>query len=84
MISEPLLRRTTRYLLNGNDTWKRYGLLEDLGGKDYRKKSVGLCGQRKIPPRSMTINWTKMKKVGFPKVEILHKNMCLGLLEVLK
>jgi len=59
-------------------TWKRYGdYLEDLGGKDYRKKVLDYVA-KEDSPRSMNYQLDLMKKVGFQKVEILHKNMCFG------
>lgn len=59
-------------------TWERYGdYLEDLGGKDYRKKVLDYVA-KEDSPRSMNYQLDLMKKVGFQKVEILHKNMCFG------
>jgi tRNA (cmo5U34)-methyltransferase len=59
-------------------TWERYGAyLEDLGGKDYRQKVLDYVA-KEDSPRSMNYQLDLMKKVGFSKVEILHKNMCFG------
>ncbi|SHF24767.1 tRNA (cmo5U34)-methyltransferase [Arenibacter palladensis] len=59
-------------------TWERYGdYLEDLGGKDYRKKVLDYV-DKEDSPRSMNYQLDLMKKLGFSKVEILHKNMCFG------
>ena len=59
-------------------TWERYGdYLEGLGGKDYRKKVLDYVAMEDSP-RSMNYQLDLMKKVGFQKVEILHKNMCFG------
>jgi len=48
-----------------------------LGGKDYRKKVLDYVA-KEDSPRSMNYQLDLMKKVGFQKVEILHKNMCFG------
>ncbi|RAJ12260.1 class I SAM-dependent methyltransferase [Arenibacter echinorum] len=59
-------------------TWERYGdYLEELGGKDYRKKVLDYVA-KEDSPRSMNYQLDLMKKLGFSKVEILHKNMCFG------
>tara|TARA_R110002050_G_scaffold88375_4_gene186685 strand:+ start:3735 stop:4442 length:708 start_codon:yes stop_codon:yes gene_type:complete len=58
--------------------WERYGdYLEELGGKDYRKKVLDYV-DKEDSPRSMTYQMELMKKLGFSKLEILHKNMCFG------
>ena len=59
-------------------TWERYGdYLERLDGKDYRKKVFDYI-EKEDSPRPMTYQLELMKKVGFKKTEILHKNMCFG------
>lgn len=59
-------------------TWERYGdYLEELGGKDYRKKVLDYV-EKEDSPRSMNYQLELMRKVGFRKTEILHKNMCFG------
>ena len=59
-------------------TWERYGdYLEELGGKEYRQKVLDYVA-KEDSPRSMNYQLDLMKKVGFRKVEILHKNMCFG------
>ena len=59
-------------------TWERYGdYLEELGGKDYRKKVLDYV-DKEDSPRSMNYQLDLMKKLGFSKVKILHKNMCFG------
>ena len=61
-----------------NYTRERYGdYLEELGGKDYRKKVLDYVA-KEDSPRSMNYQLDLMKKVGFAAVEILHKNMCFG------
>ncbi len=58
--------------------WERYGdYLEQLNGKAYRKKVLDYV-EKEDSPRSMNYQLDLMKKVGFEKVEILHKNMCFG------
>lgn len=59
-------------------TWERYGdYLESIDGKEYRKKVLDYL-EKEDSPRSMTYQLELMKKVGFKKTEILHKNMCFG------
>lgn len=58
--------------------WERYGdYLENIDGKEYRKKVLDYV-EKEDSPRSMTYQLELMKKVGFKKTEILHKNMCFG------
>jgi tRNA (cmo5U34)-methyltransferase len=58
--------------------WERYGdYLEEIDGKEYRKKVLAYVA-KEDSPRSMTYQLDLMKKVGFSHVEILHKNMCFG------
>lgn len=58
--------------------WERYGdYLEGIGGKEYREKVLAYIA-KEDSPRSMNYQLDLMKKVGFSKVEILHKNMCFG------
>ncbi len=59
-------------------TWERYGdYLEGLSGKEYREKVLAYVA-KEDSPRSINYQLDLMKKVGFTKVEILHKNMCFG------
>ncbi|SFZ92608.1 tRNA (cmo5U34)-methyltransferase [Flaviramulus basaltis] len=59
-------------------TWERYGdYLESIDGKNYRKKVLDYV-EKEDSPRSMTYQLELMKKIGFRKTEILHKNMCFG------
>lgn len=59
-------------------TWERYGdYLESVDGKEYRKGVLDYV-EKEDSPRSMTYQLELMKKVGFKKTEILHKNMCFG------
>ena len=75
MISDLITQETESI----NDyTWERYGdYLEKIGGIDYRKKVFDYV-EKEDSPRSMNYQLDLMKKVGFGKVEILHKNMCFG------
>ncbi|MFD1602361.1 class I SAM-dependent methyltransferase [Flavobacterium artemisiae] len=75
MISDLITQDTD--LLN-DYTWQRYGdYLEGIGGADYRQKVLDYI-EKEDSPRSMNYQLDLMKKVGFSKVEILHKNMCFG------
>jgi len=75
MISDLITQDTD--LLN-EYTWERYGdYLESIGGKEYREKVLAYVA-KEDSPRSMNYQLDLMKKVGFSKVEILHKNMCFG------
>jgi len=75
MISDLITQDTE--LLN-DYTWERYGdYLEDLSGKEYRQKVLDYVA-KEDSPRSMNYQLDLMKKVGFSKAEILHKNMCFG------
>ena len=75
MISDLITQETE--LLN-DYIWERYGdYLEGLNGKAYRQKVLDYVA-KEDSPRSMNYQLDLMKKVGFKKVEILHKNMCFG------
>lgn len=75
MISDLITQDTD--LLN-DYTWEIYGdYLENLAGKEYRKKVLDYVAKEDTP-RSMNYQLDLMKKIGFSKVEILHKNMCFG------
>ncbi|MGN7812297.1 MULTISPECIES: class I SAM-dependent methyltransferase [Flavobacterium] len=75
MISDLITQDTE--LLN-DYTWQRYGeYLEEIGGAEYRQKVLDYI-EKEDSPRSMNYQLDLMKKVGFSKVEILHKNMCFG------
>jgi len=58
--------------------WNKYGdYLENLGGKDYRKKVLEYI-DKEDSPRSVTYQLNLMQNVGFSKVEVLHKNLCFA------
>ncbi|MFP9097661.1 class I SAM-dependent methyltransferase [Flavobacterium sp. RHBU_24] len=75
MISDLIIQETdaiTAY------TWERYGdYLESVNGKDYRQNVLDYIALEDSP-RSMTYQLDLMKRVGFSRTEILHKNMCFG------
>lgn len=59
-------------------TWERYGdYLCGIGGADYKTKVLEYIDMEDSP-RSVTYQLELMKKVGFKKVEVLHKNMCFA------
>lgn len=58
--------------------WQNYAeFLTTNGGSDYQQKVFDYI-EKEDSPRSMTYQLDLMKKVGFERVEILHKNMCFG------
>ncbi len=58
--------------------WQRYGdYLERVGGANYRDKVFEYVA-KEDSPRSVNYQLDLMKKVGFKKTEILHKNMCFA------
>ncbi len=64
--------------------WKRYGsYLETIGGKDYRNKVFDYI-EKEDSPRSVTFQLKLLEKVGFSKVEILHKNSCFAAFGAIK
>ncbi|WP_417358025.1 class I SAM-dependent methyltransferase [Flavobacterium sp.] len=75
MISDLITQETTAV---NEYIWERYGdYLESVDGKEYRKKVLDYV-EKEDSPRSMTYQLELMKKVGFKKTEVLHKNMCFG------
>ncbi len=64
--------------------WECYGqYLEEIGGESYRKKVLEYV-EKEDSPRSMTYQLDLMRKVGFRKVEILHKKFCFGAFGAIK
>ena len=58
--------------------YERYAnYLIGLNGKEYQQKVFDYIA-KEDSPKSMTYQLELMKKVGFRKTEILHKNMCFG------
>jgi tRNA (cmo5U34)-methyltransferase len=75
MISDLIIQETEAV---SKYTWECYGdYLESIAGEDYRKKVLDYV-EKEDSPRSMTYQLELMKKTGFRKTEILHKNMCFG------
>lgn len=75
MISD-LITQNTEIL--SEYTWEKYGdYLESLNGKKYRQNVLDYI-EKEDSPRSMNYQLDLMKRVGFGKVEILHKNLCFG------
>ena len=58
--------------------WERYGAyLEGLGGNEYREKVFAYVEQEDTP-KSLLFQTEMLKKVGFTRVEVLHKNTCFA------
>ncbi|WP_347157725.1 class I SAM-dependent methyltransferase [Pontibacter chitinilyticus] len=58
--------------------WNKYGAyLEQLGGAAFKEKVLAYI-DKEDTPRSATFQLELMKKVGFTKVEVLHKNLCFA------
>ncbi len=64
--------------------WSRYGqYLESLGGKEYREKVFAYI-EKEDSPRPLTFQTELLRKVGFRKVEVLHKNSCFAAFGAIK
>ncbi|MEW7281197.1 class I SAM-dependent methyltransferase [Aquimarina sp. 2201CG1-2-11] len=58
--------------------WQRYGdYLERVGGTNYKDRVFEYVA-KEDSPRSVNYQLDLMKKVGFRKTEVLHKNMCFA------
>ena len=58
--------------------WNRYGdYLEGIGGVAYRQHVLDYI-EKEDSPRSVNFQLELMRKVGFRKVEVLHKNLCFA------
>jgi len=58
--------------------WNRYGdYLESLGGIEYREKVFSYI-KKEDSPRPVTYQLDLLRKVGFRRVELLHKNSCFA------
>ncbi|MBI1370407.1 MAG: methyltransferase domain-containing protein [Planctomycetes bacterium] len=58
--------------------WRRYAdYLTELGGEQYQEKVFAYI-DKEDSPRPVTFQLELMKKVGFEKTEILHKNSCFA------
>lgn len=64
--------------------WKNYGTyLESLGGADYRQKVFDYI-DKEDSPRPLTYQLELLRKVGFEKIEVLHKNVCFAAFGAIK
>ena len=58
--------------------WRRYGdYLVALGGEDYRDTVFAYIDEEDSP-RPVTFQLELLRKVGFQRVELLHKNVCFA------
>jgi tRNA (cmo5U34)-methyltransferase len=58
--------------------WQRYAdYLIKLGGREYQQEVFSYI-EKEDSPRPVTFQLELMKKVGFQKTEILHKNSCFA------
>ncbi len=58
--------------------WRRYGnYLVDLGGEAYRDNVFDYI-DREDSPRAVTYQLELLRRVGFQRVELLHKNTCFA------
>jgi tRNA (cmo5U34)-methyltransferase len=58
--------------------WKRYaGYLAELGGVEYQAKVIAYI-EKEDSPRPLTFQLELMRRVGFHKIEVLHKNSCFA------
>jgi tRNA (cmo5U34)-methyltransferase len=64
--------------------WRRYGdYLEQVGGADYRDKVFAYI-DREDSPRPVTYQLDLLRRVGFDRVELLHKNSCFAAFGAIK
>lgn len=64
--------------------WSRYGdYLAALGGDAYRTKVFDYI-EKEDSPRSVTYQMNLLQKVGFSKVDLLHKNSCFAAFGAIK
>jgi tRNA (cmo5U34)-methyltransferase len=64
--------------------WQRYGkYLIDLGGEDYRDKVFAYI-DKEDSPRSVTYQLDLLRRVGFRRIELLHKNSCFAAFGAIK
>ncbi len=58
--------------------WQRYATyLRQLGGEEYQEKVFAYIA-KEDSPRPVTFQLDLLKKVGFGKVDLLHKNSCFA------
>ncbi len=64
--------------------WARYGkYLMSLGGEEYKQKVLEYI-DKEDSPRSITFQIELLRKVGFKKIDVLHKNSCFGVYMAIK
>jgi tRNA (cmo5U34)-methyltransferase len=64
--------------------WQRYGdYLRDLGGDTYRDKVFAYI-DKEDSPRPATYQLELLRRVGFERVELLHKNSCFAAFGAIK
>jgi tRNA (cmo5U34)-methyltransferase len=64
--------------------WERYGeYLRSIGGDEYRAKIFAYI-DREDTPRPVTYQLDLLRKVGFNRVELLHKNSCFAAFGAIK
>ncbi|MCG2589863.1 class I SAM-dependent methyltransferase [Rhodohalobacter sulfatireducens] len=64
--------------------WSRYGdYLETIGSAEYRKEVFAYI-EKEDSPRPVTYQLDLLKKSGFERVEILHKNSCFAAFGAIK
>ena len=58
--------------------WARYGeYLGSLGGSEYRDRVIAYIDQEDSP-RPITFQLELLRKVGFDRIDLLHKNSCFA------
>ena len=64
--------------------WQRYAdYLAKLGGESYQKEVFAYI-EKEDSPRPVTFQLELLRKVGFEKTEILHKNSCFAAFGAIK
>jgi len=64
--------------------WHRYGeYLTSLGGTDYKEKVFAYV-EKEDSPRPVTYQLDLLRKVGFRKIDLLHKNSCFSAFGAIK
>ena len=64
--------------------WERYGdYLRDLGGEAYRDEVFAYIA-KEDSPRPVTYQLELLRRVGFERVDLLHKNSCFAAFGALK
>lgn len=67
-----------------NMMWRRYGrYLSSIGGESYRDKVFDYI-DKEDSPRPVTYQLELLRKAGFSRVELLHKNSCFAAFGAIK